>query len=184
MSLVTFHTAESNRSTELASVNISRSLPPNTVDTLVAPSNEAVKGAEETITRGLAQPFTGTPSSDENWRALRRPLETAAPSTETRDLHTRLARFEDRQESLLASAAGDEVAMFILSKIITEESLDTDSLARCLRAPAGWISFARLWRADLIAQYGGTVVPTAAGLDLMEWFSAHMLTPEQIPAHA
>jgi hypothetical protein len=66
-------------------------------------------------------------------------------------------------ERAAAEAWADDVALFILHKVIDAESLTLADIAPNLTVPDGWVSFARLWRAGFVDVVGDLVQPTERG---------------------
>lgn len=100
-----------------------------------------------------------------------------AHETKIRALTREVEHLSALRENRVAEAAGDAVAMFILTKIVEAEDLDMEVLAENLVAPNGWLSFAQLWRADLIDCYGSFVVPTDTGIQLARRFATKNANP-------
>jgi hypothetical protein len=80
----------------------------------------------------------------------------------------------EAEKSRVYDAMFDKTAVFILDQIIQDEDIEVedvdveisglhDSSTNDIQAPQGWLSFARLWRADLVTIAGNTVFPTERG---------------------
>ncbi len=97
-----------------------------------------------------------------------------ALQTQVRSLSREIEYLQEVREHYVAEAMGNVAAMFILQKVVEAEDLDLDVFTRNLTAPRGWVSFALLWRANLIDCYGDLVMPTDAGVETAKLFA---LTP-------
>lgn len=115
---------------------------------------------------------TGRTAADsDDIGALPKQFKYDQSSTEV--LRDEITALEESKQALVASAAGDPVALFILYKVVEAESLDVGVLVDNLDAPSGWLSFGRLWRAELVDCYADTVVATDSGTALVEWFAVN-----------
>ncbi len=97
-----------------------------------------------------------------------------ALQTQVRSLSREIEHLQEVREDYVAEATGNAAAMFILQKVVEAEDLDLDVFTRNLTAPHGWLSFALLWRANLIDCYGDLVMPTDVGIETAKLFA---LTP-------
>ncbi|MHB8576344.1 MAG: hypothetical protein ACYDCQ_13545 [Dehalococcoidia bacterium] len=88
------------------------------------------------------------------------------------DLESQIEALHNEHEVLVADAAGSEVAMFILHKLVEAGRLDLATLAENLKPPFGWLAFARLWGASLIDCLGREAFPTDAGIELIHDLNA------------
>lgn len=91
----------------------------------------------------------------------------ATLQTQRSTLAAELKAYKLRATRLASEAASNQAALFLLSKIVTSE-LPITALSKHLSAPHGWLAFAQLLRADLIDCYGGDVLPTQRGIDLLK----------------
>ena len=79
------------------------------------------------------------------------------------DLRTQIADEQGRESAFVGRVAGDEIALFILAKIVQSGEVTTETLDANLESPDGWIAFARLTQARLVEIYGRFVAPTERG---------------------
>ena len=82
-------------------------------------------------------------------------------------LEADIRELRQERDRAVAHVAGDDVALFILAKIVQAGVLDVSTLAENLTAPHGWLAFAQLTRALLVDCIGDEVVPTDAGERLL-----------------
>jgi hypothetical protein len=108
-------------------------------------------------------PGDGTKGTQEQFREMR----------DERDaLLTRLEEHRDEHIQAAGQAAANDIAMFILDRVVEADGLDLDTINDNLLAPYGWLAFALLWRARLIDCIGQQVVPTEDGYLLMAKFNS------------
>ena len=101
---------------------------------------------------------------------LRKQLESER--TRSASLLAELEKYREFHEGLIVSAVGDATAMLILRKIGEDEGLDLGVL-ECNRAvPTASLAFGLLWRANLVACYGNSVVPTDLGAEVADWYAS------------
>lgn len=75
---------------------------------------------------------------------------------------------ENERGLKVAEVINDENALLILNQIVQTEHISVDELHRNLVAPQGWISLARVWRAELIKEQVGSFLPTPDGEELVQ----------------
>lgn len=102
---------------------------------------------------------------------------------EMRKLQDQLDQYEARDRAAVSQAAANDVAVFVLSKIVETGHINLSVLAENLLPPYGWVAFARLLQARLIQCYGDHVVPTDAGAEIAEWFEARRRKTTTIESH-
>lgn len=88
-------------------------------------------------------------------------------------LQAQLRSREASEHLRVGQAAGNDVAVFILSEVVAAKRMTLQALTANLTAPHGWIAFAQLWRAGLVDCYGDLVTPTQAGIRLIRLFDAY-----------
>ena len=97
-------------------------------------------------------------------------------------LQAQLRSKEASEHLLVGQAAGNDVAVFILSEVVEAKRMTLKTLTANLTAPYGWVAFAQLWRAGLIDCYGDVVTPTQSGVKLIRLFNTYREQPEQLCA--
>lgn len=97
------------------------------------------------------------------------PLERQLTYLQARSdgLEAGIRELQQDRDRALAHVAGDEVALFILAKVVQAGVLGVSTLTENLTAPHGWLAFAQLTRAMLVDCIGDEVVPTEAGRRLL-----------------
>lgn len=78
----------------------------------------------------------------------------------------------EQEELMLGQVLGDEIALFILTKIAETHTVELGQLAENLSVPHGWIALGKLLQARLIDVYGEVVVVTDAGANFLEWLAS------------
>lgn len=100
--------------------------------------------------------------------------ETEQPTEQLKYLRSELEQLRNQlrlrdaeNEWLIAQAASNDDALFILHKLIEADGVELNILTANLEAPLGWIAFAQLWRAGLINYQGDRAIPTDTGKELL-----------------
>lgn len=110
-----------------------------------------------------------TRSYSEELASLRQQIAKQQAKIET--LRSEVKSQDSRHHMLLAQAASNDVAVFILHKIVEDGELSFERLSENLIAPDGWLSLALLWRAHLIHRLEDGFVPTQAGSEFVALFA-------------
>jgi hypothetical protein len=144
--------------------------PRQKIGTIEAPaSKRRVLGEQPRLFQLLSPPQTSAATPHAATYELNKSVLSL--ETQVESLTREIDRLNETHQNHVGEAAGNPVAMFILQKVVEAGDLGLDVLVENLTAPHGWVSFAQLWRAELIDCYGDFVVPTDAGVDIAKWYT-------------
>ena len=90
--------------------------------------------------------------------------------SEMQSLRQQLREKQNHEDSMIGQVLSDEIAPYILSKIVEAHTMELRRLNENLTAPYGWLALGKLLQARMIDAYGEVLVPTEVGRDFLTWF--------------